>query len=354
MAILVPKISIVIPCFNEAKFIDRCLDSVFAFEPVPNGFEVLVIDGMSEDGTRKILAEWSKRKPNLYVFDNPLHTVPVGMNIGIKKAKGELILRLDAHSEYPPDYLRLCVETIHHTGADNVGGLFITLPRGESLGAKLVQAITTSRFGVGNADFRLGGSDGPADTVPYGCYRKKVFERIGWYDERLRRNQDYELNSRLTHSGGRIWLNPAIKVYYYNQGTLRGLLKQAIFTGKWNPWMWYVAPYSFKLRHCIPGLFVLALLIAFGFSFFSFGGKILVGFILFPYFALAILAAIQQANRYGWWMALVLPFLFFSYHFSYGIGILWGTLLLLTGKTPVQKKREPWQGAGRFRAGLGA
>ena len=228
--------------------------------------------------------------------------------------------------------------------------MFITLPRDDSPQARVVQAITTSRFGVGNADYRLDVEEGPADTVPYGCFRREVFDEVGLFDERLVRNQDYEFNRRLIRAGKLIWLNPAIQVKYYNQATLGGLFKQAFGTGKWNPWTWFVAPYSFAPRHVIPGLFVAGLFLVLGSTFLVQRGWIAVAAILVPYFVLALAASVQQARRFGFALAIPLPFLFFTYHFSYGLGTLWGALRLLVGATPVQKIREPWPGADRYRA----
>jgi len=344
------SVSIIIPCRNEVDFIDRCLSSVFKFDSVPGGFEVFVVDGMSDDGTRVILNEWSRKKSNLQVIDNPQKIVPTAMNIGIKQAKGKWIIRLDAHSIYPKDYLTLCLDTGKRFNTDNIGGVVITLPRNEILQSNLIQAITTHRFGVGNSEFRLNAKEGFVDTVPFGCYRREVFEKIGLFDERLIRNQDYEFNRRLVKSGGKIWCNPSIKATYFNQQNLIGLFKQAFNTGHWNPWMWYVAPYSFTLRHVIPALFVLSVLSTIVITIFSSWGWLSLLFILSAYFLLALKAALDQSRRFGWWLFPVLPFLFFVYHFSYGIGILKGLLALIFGVSPVQRIKEPWPGAGRYRA----
>jgi len=345
---LKPAISIIIPCRNEARFIDKCLKSVFSFDPVPGGIEVIVVDGMSNDSTRDILAQWILRQPNIRVVDNPDRIVPTAMNVGIKVSKGDWIVRLDAHSKYPKDYLRLCLETSQRTSADNVGGVFITIPRSDSIQAKMVQALTTHRFGVGNADFRLNASEGPADTVPYGFYKREIFNKIGLYDERLVRNQDYELNRRLLRAGGRIWLNPKIQVFYYNQGSLWGLLRQAFFTAQWNAWMWYVAPYTFALRHVIPALFVLALLGTILISYFFSWGVFLLS-ILSLYGVFAFAASIQQRKFHELWMVPLLPFLFFLYHIGYGLGTLWGALRLVMKKTPVQEKRKSVSKTGDLR-----
>jgi succinoglycan biosynthesis protein ExoA len=343
-----PCVSVVLPCRNEIQFIDDCLASVYDFEPVEGGFEVIVVDGNSTDGTQEKLAAWQTRHPDLRVLDNPRGIVPTAMNIGIRAARGELLIRLDAHSTYARDYLCRCVATAHQTAADNVGGIMVTMPRGKTPGARLVRALTTHRFGVGDSEFRLGSTEGPADTVPYGCFPRSVFEWAGFYDERLVRNQDYELNCRIRRLGGVVWMNPAIAISYYNQATLHGLLKQAITTSAWNAWMWYLAPYSFTVRHAIPGLFVAALLGAAVLSLVSLQGLTVLGAILLPYTILALAASVQQASRYAWWLILPLPFCFFAYHFMYGLGTLWGELRLLFHTSPVQQRREPWPGAGRY------
>jgi len=343
-------ISVIIPVRNEARFIGRCLHSVFSADPVPGGMEVLVVDGMSNDGTREILTDWCRKQPTLRVLDNPKHVVPTAMNIGIRAARGKWIIRLDAHSEYLANYLSLCLETSQRTGADNVGGDVITLSRNKDLQGKLVQALTTHPFGVGNSGFRIRASEGPADTVPYGCYRQEVFERIGLYDERLVRNQDYELNRRLLKSGGSIWRNPEIQVRYYNQGSVKGLLQQSWVTGQWNPWMWYIAPYSFAWRHAVPLAFVGFLAASLSSLLSPQVGIAAFALILVPYFILAFFSSLQQSSHHGGWMLPLLPFLFLIYHLSYGLGGLWGICRLLVKRTPVQLVSEPWPGAGSYRA----
>jgi len=338
------------PVRNEVGFIERSLSSVLAQDFPMAQVEILVVDGMSEDGTRQIVGDFARRHASVRLIDNPDRIVPKALNVAIRVARGHWLVRLDAHSTYPPDYLRRCVDTARRTDADNTGGVCITLTRDESDGARLVQAISTSGFGVGGARFRVGGEEGPADTVPFGCFRRSVFDDVGLFDERLTRNQDYEFNRRLSAAGKRVWLNPAIKAEYYNQARLSGLFEQAFATGKWNPWMWHVAPYAFALRHAIPGLFVLGLLVVVGIGVIVRSGWIAIAVIIAPYLALAILASVRQSGRYGRRLLALLPPLFLAYHVSYGLGTLWGGLRLLLGATPVQRGREPWPGAGRYRA----
>jgi glycosyltransferase involved in cell wall biosynthesis len=346
-------VSVIIPCYNESQFIEACIRSVLAFElPDDVGIEILVIDGRSTDDTREIVSRLAQHEGRIRLLDNPGRIQACALNIGFREARGQWVLRLDAHSTYPPDYLRLCLETAQRTGADNVGGLFITQQRGSGYEAALVQALTTHPFGVGDSGFRTGAAEGPADTVPYGFYRRDVVQRIGWFDERLVRAQDYEFNRRLIAAGGKIWRNPAIQVQYYNQPTLKAFYKkQVLLEAPYNAYMWYLAPYAFAPRHAITGVFALGVL----------GGVLLSPFshlIAWPFAAvmalyaiLAVASAVQQAVRSKRPLhVLALPPCFFLYHFLHGIGVLWGILRLLTGTAPVQKIAEPWPGAGRKRA----
>ena len=346
-------VSIVVPCRNEETFIADCIASVLDFDiPEHIQIEVLVLDGLSEDQTVIKLRSILEKDARVKLFTNPGKIQSTAINIAVKEAQSEWILRLDAHSTYPQNYLKLCYETMLRTGADNVGGLFITQPRGANYQAYLVQALTTHPFGVGNAGFRIGMSEGQADTVPYGFYRKSLFAEIGLMDERLVRAQDYEFNRRILASGGSIWMNPQIHVKYYNQSSLLDFLKkQLLLEAPYNAYMWYLAPYTFAFRHAVTAVFTTGVM----------GGLLLSQF--FPvvkwifldtmalYFFLGLLSAIQQMLRYRKLLHLItLPLSFFLYHFIHGVGVLFGLFKLLLRKAPVQKIEEPWPGAGRLRA----
>jgi glycosyltransferase involved in cell wall biosynthesis len=344
-----PSVSVIVPCRNEASFINQLLASVMAFDPPEGGYEVLMVDGMSSDGTADEIRRWAETHENLQLLENPGRIFPTGMNLGIRASRGDFVVGLGAHCTYPKDYLVRCVAASQRTGAANVGGVVVTEPRDQTRQARLVHAITTHRFGVGNSGFRIGAGEGVADTVAYGCFRGSIFDRIGFFDERLVRNQDYEFNRRISATGGKVWRAPEIHARYFNQGGIRGLFYQAFTTGEWNVWMWYLAPYSFSLRHAVPGLFVLALFLA------------LMGTVIFPYSLAAFLsllllhllfglaAGIVQGRRYGLWMIPMLPLLFLSYHLSYGVGTVAGAALLAVGRSPVSVLGEPWEGAGFLR-----
>jgi glycosyltransferase involved in cell wall biosynthesis len=347
-------VSILVPCLQELNFIRPCLKSVLDFD-IPEGSrlsEILVIDGGSTDGTRDIVSRMAQEDARIRMIDNPRRIQSTGLNIALQSATGDYIVRLDAHSSYPKDYLSLLLETSLRTGCDNVGGLFVTQRRGVGYQAAVVQALTTHRFGVGDAGYRTGASEGRADTVPYGCFRRELFARIGPFDERLVRAQDYEMNRRIIESGGCVWRNPAIHVAYYPQPNLRLFIrKQVVLEAPYNAYLWYLAPYAFALRHAITGFFAFGVLCGLALSPFFRPIRLAFIVVMAVYFAIALLSAVQQAIRYREPRHIVmLPFGFFFYHFLHGMGLLVGVARLLTGTAPVQKMREPWVGAGRFRA----
>ncbi|MEP6905472.1 MAG: glycosyltransferase family 2 protein, partial [Gemmatimonadales bacterium] len=328
--------------------------SVRAFD-VPAGtelLEILVIDGGSTDGTRDIVLDLAKTDPRIRLVDNPGRIQSTGLNIALRIASGEYIVRLDAHSSYPRDYLALTLETSLRTGCDNAGGLFITQPRGTGYQSALIQALTTHKFGVGDAGYRTGAAEGPADTVPYGCFRRELFDRLGPFDERLVRAQDYEMNRRIIAAGGCVWRNPAIQVKYFPQPDFRSFIrKQVVYEAPYNAYLWYLAPYAFAPRHAITGVFAFGVLAGVILSPFSSTVRAVFLTIMALYFGLAIGTGIQQAIRYREPRhVLFVPPAIFLYHFLHGIGLLAGLLRLATGTAPVQKVREPWPGAGRLRA----
>ena len=230
--------------------------------------------------------------------------------------------------------------------------MFATQSRGTHYQARLVQALITHPFGVGDAGFRTDAGEGKADTVPYGCFRRDLFDRIGYFDERLVRAQDYEMNRRIIESGGEIWRNPRIQVKYFPQPDFKSFItKQIRFEAPYNAYMWYLAPYAFAARHAITGLFAAGVISGLVLSFFFTWIRVAFIAVMALYFLLAAGSAIHQAIRYREIRhAFTLPFGFFLYHFLHGTGVLYGLAKLATDTAPVQTTREPWPGAGRFRA----
>ncbi len=253
-------VSLIVPVRNEEKYIESCIKSILNQDYPLKKVEVIFVDGLSDDNTKKIICKYIEKYPHLIKLkDNSNKTVPYAMNIGIKSSVGKFIIRLDAHSKYTDDYISKCILTIKETGADNVGGLVIT--EGQGFIGQAFAKILSSKFGVGNSSFRTNAVSGFVDTVPFGTYNREIFEKVGNYDERLTRNQDYELNYRIRKNGGRIYLNSDIKLTYYCRSTLLDILKQSCENGKWNIITSKLCPGSMSLRHFIPLFFMLSLII---------------------------------------------------------------------------------------------
>ena len=337
------RATILLPCRNEAGRIEDCLKSLLAQEvPVEGVLEILVLDGKSEDGTAKIVKDWAAREDRVRLLENERRLKVLGLNRGVEQAQGDFVLVLDAHTEYAPDYVARCVATVERTGADIVGGIIETRAGGPGYGAAVVQALTTHWFGVGGSGFRTGAEEGPADTVPFPLIRREVFERVGFFDERLVRAQDYEFNQRVRDAGGTVWLNPAICSVYFNQPSFGAFLKKQIcLDAPFNAYLWRVAPNAFALRHAMTLAFALGVI----------GGMTLApifdwarwGFlvVMAVYALLALVAAVQQAARYrDLRHVLCLPFALYLFHFLHGLGVLGGLLRLLTGTAPVQRPND--------------
>ena len=205
------RTSVIIPCRNEEKFIGKCLDSIISQDYPREDLEVLVIDGISEDKTRKIIKDFSLKYSFIKLLDNPNKFTPFALNIGVKAARGEIIIRMDAHAGYEKDYISKCVKHLEEHSADNIGGVIKTLPKENTLVAKSIANCLSSFFGAGGSYFRLG-TEKPkwVDTVFGGCYKRKVFEKVGLFNEKLLRSQDIEFNKRLKRAGGRVLLVPEI------------------------------------------------------------------------------------------------------------------------------------------------
>ncbi len=221
-----------VPCRNEAGAIGEALDSILAQDLAGFTWEILIADGMSNDGTRAILERYRRDEPRVRVIDNPRRTVPAGLNAAIREARGEIILRMDAHTSYAPDYVRRSVETLRATGAANVGGPARTRPHG--YWGRAIAAAYHSPLACGGARFHNPEYEGWADTVPYGCWRKSTLVEAGLFDEALVRNQDDELNLRLWRAGKRVWQSPAIVSWYRPRGSVRQLFQQYFQYGFWK------------------------------------------------------------------------------------------------------------------------
>lgn len=320
-----PKVSVIIPCRNERETIVHCLDSILAGDYPMDRLEVLVADGASDDGTREILDDYSARHPIVRVIHNDKQTVSPGLNLAILASTGDVIVRIDAHTEYATDYIRQCVHVLHETEADNVGGAWRTKATGY-----LPEAIALafhSPFSAGGALSRDIDYEGPVDTVIYGCWRREKLIELGLFDEDLTRNQDDELNFRITRSGGTIWQSCRIRSWYQPRASLAALLRQYSQYGYWKVRVIQKHGSPASLRHLIPGLFVASLIgLGFGAPFCSvLRGLFLVEFGI--YLSANLAASLYTCRRQATLRFLpVMPLIFACYHFGYGYGFLRGLL----------------------------
>ena len=253
-----PTVSVIVPCRNEKDYIENSIRSILAQEPPPGGFEVIVADGMSDDGTRDILKRLTEEDSRLRVVDNPERIIPAGLNSAIRAAHGKIIVRMDAHTDYAPDYVRQCFAVLHETGADNVGGPWIA--EGKGFIGRAIAAAFQSAFAVGGALCHRSDYEGTLDTVYLGCWPIEVFERIGLFDEEFVRSEDDEFNLRLTRAGGKIWQSPRIKSWYHPRESLGSLLQQQVQYGYWKVRVIQKHKIPASIRHLIPGCFVLSLI----------------------------------------------------------------------------------------------
>jgi len=314
-----PYVSILIPMHNEERHIAHCLDSILANDYPKDRLEILVLDAMSMDCSRQIVQAYAERYPFLRLLDNPKRIVPAALNIGIQEAKGEIIIRMDAHALYAPDYMRRCVELLETTEAVNVGGLQHAV--GINYISNAIAIAITTPFGIGSAYFRYAEKEMWVDTVYLGAWRKSTLRALGGFNEEWVVNQDYELNYRLRRAGGKILLSPEIKCWYYVRPSLKALTRQYFRYGFWRVKTLVTYPDSIRWRQLVPPALIVGLLVSLG---------------IFPatrmlgtagpalYLAANLVASIWTASRRGWKFLPLLPFAFATIHLSWGTGFLAG------------------------------
>ncbi len=252
-----PPVTIVIPVRNEVDAITNALAGIHS-QDYPGDIEIVVADGMSDDGTRQVLEGFEK----VIVVDNVDRITPAGLNRAIERASGEVIVRCDAHSVFPANYVRRAVEVLQATGADNVGG--VQRAFGDRPMQEAIAAAMSSPIGVGDARFHYGGAPGPVDTVYLGAFPRSVFERVGWFDETLTRNQDYELNIRIRSAGGIVYFDPDLVVDYRPRASLAALWRQYFDYGTWKRQVVSKHPASLRLRQLAPPLLIVGLVMSAG------------------------------------------------------------------------------------------
>lgn len=319
-------VTVIIPCRNEERFIGQCLRTVFDNDYPEEYLEILVVDGMSEDKTREIVKTFMHIHPNLKLIDNPLKITPAALNTGVKNASGEIIIRVDAHAKYPENYFSTLVHQLKHLDADNVGGAWNIHPGDDTIIARAIAVATASRFGIGDAAYKNPGRKiKEVDTVPYGCYPRGVFDRIGFFDEELVRNQDDEFNARLKKNGGKIFLIPDLIIDYYARPDLKSIARMFFGYGMYKPLVNLKTGYLISLRQTVPFLFVLYLLSLVPLIWLS---SLLMPWYLFPLFiyviCLILISLIHAVRKRDPILFIYLPLVFFTIHLSYGAGYLTG------------------------------
>ncbi|MDP8206369.1 MAG: glycosyltransferase family 2 protein [Candidatus Electryonea clarkiae] len=316
-------VSVIIPCFNEEQRIAGCLDSIFANDYPNDKLEILVVDGMSEDNTRKIINKYIITHSSIIrLIDNPDRYTPIAFNLGVKNARGNIIMIMGAHSSYAKDYISQSIHFLHEYNADNVGGSMRTISRTNTLTGNTIALAISHPFGVGNSTFRTG-SDEPqwVDTVFGGCYRREVFDKIGYFNENLISSQDIDFNIRLQKAGGKILLVPSIVTDYYSRSDLISFTKHNFRNGIWSILPIKYTKKPLKLRHMIPLLFTTSIFILVGLSII----RAIFLYILLILAAIYILITLYYSFKVAvvkkdFRFVISLPLAFFNLHFIYGLG----------------------------------
>lgn len=315
------RISVIVPIYNEERDIEACVHSLLEQDLLKGELEILLVDGMSTDRTGDILQRLQAEYPGVIrVLQNPKRIQAAAMNIGAAAARGEFLIRVDAHAEYPREYCARCVALLEETGAQNAGCVCETAAKTRR--GKVIAKLLTSPFGVGGAGFRVGAESGFTDTVPFGTFRKAYFQGIGGFDERLARSEDNEINYRIFKNGGKIYMTNEMHTTYYCRETVHALARMAFANGKWNVIAAKLCPGSMRLKYFVPLAFVLSLIgmpllcLVHPFFGWAFGAELLL------YLSLALYFALQKTRRLGELLCLWL--LFPAFHIPYGIGSLCG------------------------------
>ena len=326
---MLPKVSVIVPCYNEQSTIRLLLDALHQQTYPRANMEVIISDGMSQDSTRAEIVSFQKDFPDLDVrlVDNPLRNIPSGVNRGIEASRGEIIVRFDGHAKPYPDYVENCVNAHGEGRGENVGGVWEIRPGADTWIAKSIAVAAAHPLGVGDALYRHTKQAAEVDTVPFGSFRRALIEKIGFFDESLLTNEDYEFNVRVRKSGGRIWLDPSIRSIYFARPTFVELIRQYWRYGFWKWRMLRRYPDTLRWRQALPPLFVISMIALILLSMFIPRAKILFIAEILVYFSMMILAgffsALRQRKAY---LILGLPLAIFAMHISWGSGFLWSIL----------------------------
>ncbi len=320
-----PMVSIIIPVRNEAKYLRRCLDSVQAQTYDHSRIEVLIVNGLSEDETEDIALEFKEESDiTVRILQNKAGNTPCGLNMGYRNARGDLLLHFIGHASMPPDFIEKDVKYLQEKEADAVGGLVISNCIEDKTVPRAIGYALNSPFGLGGVTARTGTKPGYIDNPSFGCYRRELFDRYGYIDERLTRNQDYEYNQRITAHGAKIYFSPEIKSYYYNRPSYKSLWREYFNAAKWRTFMIGRFVRAVMFRHLAPPAFVLAIIALAVLSFYADWAIYPLLVLLGLYNIIALISTIHIGIQKG---TKYMPAAFFSYyviHIAYGLGFIWG------------------------------
>jgi glycosyltransferase involved in cell wall biosynthesis len=334
--------SVVIPARNEASHIGKCIESLLAQRDLPGSIEILVSDGMSADDTRAIVEEYARKDPRVRLVDNPRRIVSTALNEAIRLAQGEIILRVDAHTVVEDDYVAACIDVLRRSGADNVGGPWRAAP-GDSFWSRSIAATFQHPFAVGGARSHRLDYEGPADSVYLGCWRRRVFDEVGLFDEELVRNQDDEFNLRLNRRGKTVWQSPRIRCWYAARNTLSSLWAQYFQYGFWKIRVMQKHRMPASIRHVVPLAFVCGLLVGASLSFLHpLLAWVYVGACAL-YLLMVVAASAHVALKKGLRLLPFLPATFITYHLAYGLGSLCGAAHFLVLRRGGAEAGRAWK-----------
>ncbi len=337
-----PTVSIVMPCRNERRYIRTAVDSLLS-QNLPNGrLELLVVDGLSQDGTRDILVAMAQADNRVRIIDNPQRTTPRALNAGIRAARGAYVAILGAHSEYAPDYLRACVDVLNRNADVACAGGPIN-SRGKSGFGKAVAAAMSHPVGIGNARHRHPQYEGYAEGACYPVFRRTVFDEIGMYDEALVRNQDDELNYRLTKAGWKVFLTPHAQCTYFVRDTPRALCRQYYEYGYWRVAVLKKHGRPASFRQLVPAAFLGGLICSLAFAWLGPDSWRLAALApAMSYLLLLLSAGALQGLKYGWQVGVLFPVAAATMHFAYAAGFAWGAIKnTLAPNVPVPPSTPP-------------
>ncbi len=322
-------LSVICPIYNEESRIEECILSILAQDYPKEDLEVLFVDGQSSDRTRDIIANYMLNYSFIKLLDNPKRIAPAALNIGIRASSGDIIMRLDAHAKYPANYFSLLVSKLKESGADNVGGVCRTLPAKDTSVCRAIAHAMSSPFGMGNSYFRIGSDHEMwVDTVPFGCFKRDIFDKIGLFDEELVRNQDDEFNGRIIKNGGRILLLPEVVVDYFARDSLTKTAKMFFQYGLFKPLVNHKLQKPTTLRQFIPPLFFAGLIAGGLLSVFS---KTILWIFVSVIVLYVLCCFVFGRNRERVWPdVLWMPFTFSAIHLSYGCGYWVGILKMIS------------------------